>query len=418
MQRFNYSRQALFFIMAVFFFSSCANWSDVSVYDNEGPDTNEPHIENLYSLNIFDDYLSSENWYSENSDCLQVLNDQQYAYSGSAGLKLTWNRQASGCAWTGMGFGWDGWNAKDFSRIVDKAAIQFYARTTGGTIKGLPWAAALEDYTGAQAYIGLGPGVVEGGIITENWTKVTLPLSGFDYEMNDVDLTIIKQFIIQFESEGVIEMDELALVPFTDNSKKRAQILKTSERISLDGNAEESSWKSADKWSLEKGNIQLLCDDDNLYVFAEIIDESPLQNNKTNADIWNGDCLEIALSMNESSSPKRKSLLMSDQHIGISLSTDPKVWNWRTSKPLDDVVVKIRTKGKSCYVEAQIPWISLGAKLKEGPLYQLEMAIDDADASGERKNQSRWNSTYTEGFHLNPSMWGEVVIKSHTLQND
>ena len=48
---------------------------------------------------------------------------------------------------------------------------------------------------------------------------------------------------------------------------------------------------------------------------------------------------------------------------------------------------------------------------KKGRTYGIEFALDRSSHTDIRKEQSRWNSYDREGFHENPSLWGELVIK-------
>ncbi|MFN6039767.1 MAG: sugar-binding protein, partial [Bacteroidota bacterium] len=76
-------------------------------------------------------------------------------------------------------------------------------------------------------------------------------------------------------------------------------------------------------------------------------------------------------------------------------------------------VVKTSLTENGYSFEARIPLSSLGnMKFFEGKNYGFELALDNGDASAKRITQTRWANPYTEGFHLNPSLWGMLQVKS------
>ena len=88
------------------------------------------------------------------------------------------------CEWIGMGIGWDGWQGKDLSGILNNAAIEFMARVDGDVIYNIPIVFILEDYSANQCYATAGYLGIEGGEITNKWSKVIVPLSTFSYQTN------------------------------------------------------------------------------------------------------------------------------------------------------------------------------------------------------------------------------------------
>ena len=55
------------------------------------------------------------------------------------------------CEWIGMGIGWDGWQGKDMSGIMEKSAIELMVRVKKGSITRLPIVFILEDYSAGLA---------------------------------------------------------------------------------------------------------------------------------------------------------------------------------------------------------------------------------------------------------------------------
>jgi hypothetical protein len=392
--------------------SSCVEVKHAELYQVPAPAQEVAGIENFYALQIFTDFMNDENWHTEFPQCLTVENKAEFAKGDGGGLKLTWNRQAAGCIWVGMGFGWSGWVPKDISQITDRAAISFYARSTAGNLKSIPWALALEDYSGAQAYAGVFPATIQGGVITETgWTQIIVPLSSFDYRENDFDLTLVKQMIIQFEAEGELIIDQIEVIPYTKGKKQKAHIAQISSDISFDqAFASTQPWLQTDPITIEQHSIALASNDRFLFISATIVDDSPLQNKHTETNIWNGDCLELAWASNADADPYRKFLLRSDHHIGIKLSAAPEVWNWRTAAPIANAQTQVSIEGDRVRIQAAIPLEEIGGVREPNRNYAFEIAIDQGDETGIRNAQYRWNSVYREGFHTNPTLWGAATI--------
>ncbi len=392
--------------------SSCVEVKHTELYQVAAPAEEVVGIENFYALQIFADFMNDENWHTEFPQCLTVENKAEFARSGTGGLKLTWNRQAEGCTWVGMGFGWSGWTPKDISQITDQAAISFYARSTAGNLKSIPWALALEDYSGAQAYAGVFPATIQGGIITEtDWTQVIVPLSSFDYRENDFDLTLVKQMIIQFEAEGELLIDQIEVIPYTKGKKQKAHIVQIPNDTSFDqAFASTQEWLSIAPITIDKHSIALATNQEFLFISATLIDDSPLQNQHSGTDIWNGDCLELAWASNAEADPFRKFLLRSDHHIGIKLTAAPEVWNWRMAAHIANAQIKVSTAGERVHIQAAIPLEDIGGVREPNRSYAFEIAVDQGDATGIRNAQYRWNSVYREGFHTNPTLWGAATI--------
>ena len=124
------------------------------------------------------------------------------------------------CEWIGMGIGWDGWQGKDLSGIVNNAAIEFMARVDGYAIYNIPIVFILEDYSANQCYATAGYLGIEGGEITNKWSKVIVPLSTFSYQTNNIDLTNIKQLLLQCYDKVDIYIDDIKIIEHKHSYKK------------------------------------------------------------------------------------------------------------------------------------------------------------------------------------------------------
>lgn len=165
------------------------------------------------ALQLFDESMGSEIWVSKESACVAVNRVNKMPFSGEYCMHAKWDKIAGSCKWIGMGIGWDNWQPKDISGILDSACIQMQIRSQTDTLKSLPLALALEDYTGAQCFIGFNAKYLNGQrIMPGGWTKVLIPLSDFPFERFQTQPDMIKQFIIQFEADGDVYIDNIKLV--------------------------------------------------------------------------------------------------------------------------------------------------------------------------------------------------------------
>jgi len=214
-------RRLFISFMAFVLVSGCVSVKKQSLFDLPSDQKPPECIGNFYALNIFDDNLGSEVWFTQSKNCLSIKLDDQIKFSGERSMFWSWDKAAGGCPWLGIGFGWDNWNPKDLSGILDKAAIQLKVRAVKDKINVLPLAAALEDYAGAQAWLGISRTTIQGPYISEEWTTILLPLADFNWKQNDASPDNIKQLIIQFEAEGQLYVDDIKVVPHQGSRKNK-----------------------------------------------------------------------------------------------------------------------------------------------------------------------------------------------------
>jgi Carbohydrate family 9 binding domain-like/Surface glycan-binding protein B xyloglucan binding domain len=398
--------------LAVLALHGCTQVKPLALYDSEDYPNHGP-LKGLNASVIYDEALSTEVWFTQNTSCIQVAPETGTASHGSNSMRINWDKPGGGCDWVGMGIGWAGWSGKDFSQILTNAAIVFEVRSQTGPMKGLPWAIGFEDFNGEQAWTGFAPSMIEGKVITDQWTTVRVPLENFPFEAREVDATAIKQVIMQFESSGTVSMDNIRIEPYKSRGRQEA-ILRTIDGISFDGaiNIADSAMQI---FELEGHKLFIGSNQDFLFLGGVIFDESPLINTREGKDIWNGDGVEIAFSTRSGLNPKRSIFYADDRHLGIRLSNSPQIWDWTRSQVVNAEVKTIRVSDRMYSFECMIPWKELSTEpWQEGGEYALEIAVDLADKESVRQSQIRWNSIDKEGFHTTPSLWGRLFIQPST----
>ena len=94
------------------------------------------------------------------------------------------------------------------------------ARVDGDAIYNIPIVFILEDYSANQCYATAGYLGIDEGKITNKWTKVIVPLSTFSYQTNNIDLTNIKQLLLQCYDKVDIYIDDIKIIQHKHNYKK------------------------------------------------------------------------------------------------------------------------------------------------------------------------------------------------------
>ena len=379
----------------------------VALYDQPSSTDTLDHIGSFYGLHIWEDKINSEVWYSpeDTVECLQVTNVFDEKAGSEGALLITWNKQA-GCTWLGLGIGWDGWASKNLREIYDKAAIQFMVKSPSGNLNSLPWAMALEDYSGGQAWAGVFSSFIENNTVTEEWTRVQVPLTAFDINQFNADISTVKQLLIQFESDGSVYINDLKVVPIEGGFIKHAEVpyLPTMPATTL------SVQENNSPLEMEHGKVWLSATDGHLLMVAGVEDATPLMNKRKDGEIWNGDAIELAFSTNPDVYTQRKSYYLTDRHVIIRASSEPMIWDVQRKKALNGKV-NVTETATGYVITAEIPYNELDVlPLIPGETYGLEVAIDNSDNGEERLEQYRWNNPGNEGFHQTPGMWGNMTI--------
>lgn len=414
-------------LVTLTFMVSCVEMKDQAIFDAPADQDVPEGIKNFYALNVFEGKLNGEHWFSkppeiESKECLDITSTyfitSELDENGEAivepAMRWTWDKQAGDCDWMGMGLGWDGWSGKDLSRITDNAAIQLKVRSVKGDLKSLPLAACLEDYGDNQLWIGFHPQVIENGIIKEDeWSNVTLPLAEFEWDIaQNIDMSNIKQMLVQFEAAGDLYVKEINVIPFKGGFTKRIEIPYANQLdLTIDGKADETLWSQAQAIEFASYEVKSLSDDENFYFSLSFDSEQDIINPFTDGGMWNGDGFEIAFTSNHELGKKRAFMSSTDQHFIINLANSY-VWDYRNSELIDGIKVA-KSKSNGAYqFEIQVPLSSLDLDaFTPNVKYQMEFAVGKSSADGtKREMQYKWNSEGKDGFYAKPALWGEMTL--------
>jgi len=160
------------------------------------------------------------------------------------------------------------------------------------------------------------------------------------------------------------------------------------------------------------GKVRLLWDRNNLYVLADIKDDMPMVNNKYNYNLCNGDALELFLSLDPD-------LLAKDGYSAsdfqVAFGANERMWIFgqanggvRNSPPRDSEI-KTRKTDSGYILEARISLSNFGlADFSNGRELGLDLAVDDADGTGNRECRLIWNGS--EDNDRVSKHWGRAVL--------
>jgi hypothetical protein len=151
-------------------------------------------------------------------------------------------------------------------------------------------------------------------------------------------------------------------------------------------------------------------DDDNLYIFANVSDPTPMNNNHKGENIWSGDGVEIFVGYDHID--EGGALKYSDRQV-LLRAAEPfdegasHISGGLVTKPVQ-LMVRPFVNGLGYSLEAAIPFADLGFTPREGQTILFDIAIDDSSDGVHRSRQSVWNGTALNSRDRTP--WGLLKL--------
>ncbi|HEV7298417.1 MAG TPA: sugar-binding protein [Tepidisphaeraceae bacterium] len=141
-----------------------------------------------------------------------------------------------------------------------------------------------------------------------------------------------------------------------------------------------------------EASFKLCYDDQNLYLLAEVIDATPLQNVNAMNYLWSGDGIELFIGHERLDVGGQ--LLFSDRQVIVAASPEPKAVIARhQSQPMIRSTAQRRGDGRGYVLQAAIPFESLGFTPKEGDMIRFDIGVNDSADGKDRQRQLMWNGT-------------------------
>ena len=160
---------------------------------------------------------------------------------------------------------------------------------------------------------------------------------------------------------------------------------------------------------------RVMYDSENLYLGLTVKDNAFVQEN-TGADIWNGDCIQLAIE--DFSEEERDANTSKFTEIGIAQTKDgPTIWRYNScydlpSGEIKNAEAKIKSIGTETIYEIKIPFSELfkeGYVLKADKTMGFSIVVNDAD-NKERKGWIEYNSGV--GRDKNSKLFGTLKFAS------
>jgi hypothetical protein len=402
----------LFFLVPLSFcLAACVELKEATVFDAPQKTPPPESVNGFYGVSIYEDDITSEFWGEENPLCFNAEKTKEDFSIGTYSLKVKWDKDIGVCDWIGMGFGWNGWMAKDMQAVYDSVAVSMKVRPLKGEFGNLPVAMAFEDYAGKQAWLGYTPK----GIVPEKsgngWTHIEFPISEFNWREQGANPGNIKQFVIQLEANGEFFFDDIKIVQRIGGFNNRYNALYDPKlEVKVDGKLVETIWSESETTEIAGSKLRVAASDKAIYVAGMISDNSPLMNDKSGNEIWNGDAFEFCLRADPYRPLGRSRMSSVDRHLAVAMTGKAKAWMFSDEKELKDYTLATQKVEGGYNFELVLPLSSLRmSKVNLRKIHAFEMALDFGDGQS-RQSQENWNSPNGAQFHMAPATWGELVF--------
>jgi hypothetical protein len=159
------------------------------------------------------------------------------------------------------------------------------------------------------------------------------------------------------------------------------------DRTHLLPNDPNNGWNGPANLSVES----VLCyDDDNLYLLADVRDDTQVQNREP-GNLWRDDALQLAIDTRADALPGAHGYDPDDYEFGFALGADgarkelTHVYELgRATKILDEVSCTAFRRGDVTGYRIAIPWKTLKMKPEKGKVFGLNFIVNDNDGPGSR----------------------------------
>ncbi len=159
-----------------------------------------------------------------------------------------------------------------------------------------------------------------------------------------------------------------------------------------------------------QASFKLCHDDQNLYLLVDVTDPTPMKNDHTGGDIWNGDGIEVFIGPEDPD--QGGPLLFKDRQVLLSAGTvagkhPTHLAGSQTPFECPNVVIP-RPDGKGYVLEAAIPLSVVSLSSKSQARIRFDIAVDDDETGNGRTRQLVWNGNARNS--TDRSAWGHATF--------
>lgn len=200
--------------------------------------------------------------------------------------------------------------------------------------------------------------------------------------------------------------------------KKNIAIARAGGPIKIDGIAE--NWPGVPSETISSARLvegsaaegleasfKLCWDDTNLYLLANVMDSTPMQNQHPGVALWSGDGIELFIGGEKVG--EGGPLLFTDRQVLLgAASNNQQHYANAPQQYVSQTAVVRGVDGKSYTLEAAIPWTALAIQPTTGQELQFDIAINDSSDGNRRERQLMWNGTTRNSGDR--THWGRATL--------
>ena len=145
-------------------------------------------------------------------------------------------------------------------------------------------------------------------------------------------------------------------------------------------------------------------DDENLYVYAAVTDDTPFDNRYSGEKLWIGDCVELFFGVE--SPDASGALLPKDRQLVIGLKEKPEFF-WHHSFEQFPVQAVVLRRPGGYALELAVPWNAIGFEPAAGRKLRFDFGYNNAGTLRDRR-QFMFSGTNNNGMLRD--LWGVAVL--------
>lgn len=161
-----------------------------------------------YPVQLFDDGFVNNNGWGVMEDQCQQITITNDGVGGSKGIHAQWDTSKEDCYEVAVGASWNNWFPIDMSKDHDKLMLSLAFKSSDNYLGKRTVQLGIEDYDRRRMTMPIKAEYITGEFSPNTWQTINIPLSDLK---GDIDVTKVKQFVMLFQGEGEIFIDNIEL---------------------------------------------------------------------------------------------------------------------------------------------------------------------------------------------------------------